>query len=89
MAEFSQALEDFIDKVKSDPDLQAKIMAATSAEDALAVARSAGFELSLDDYDAYYSAGSELSDDELTEVAGGRGQSSGLHTCCPLYVSCR
>lgn len=88
MAEFSQALEDFLAKVKSDPDLQAKILAATSADDALAVARDAGFELTLDDYDAYHAAGSELSDAELDEVAGGAGGGSFVKTCCAPYVSC-
>ncbi len=90
MAEFSQALEDFLAKVKADPDLQAKILAATSADDALAIARDAGFELTLDDYDAYNAAGSELSEEELNEVAGGGGAriASGKATCCAPYISC-
>ena len=88
MAEFSQALEDFLAKVKADPDLQAKVLAAASAEDALAVAKEAGFELTLDDYDAYHAAGSELSEAELDEVAGGRSAGSFIQTCCAPYVSC-
>ena len=62
----------FIAKVQSDIDLLAKMNAVTDADGAIAIAKSAGFEITAGDLIRQQAKiTSELSDDELEKVSGG------------------
>ena len=64
-----EQLKAFLEKVKDDTSLQEKLKAAADSDAVLAIAKEAGFSISADDLK---NAQSELSDEELEGVAGGR-----------------
>ena len=64
-----EQLKAFIAKVKGDTSLQEKLKAAADSDAVLAIAKEAGFSISADDLK---NAQSEISDEELEGVAGGR-----------------
>ena len=64
-----EQLKAFLEKVKADTSLQEKLKAAVDADAVTAIAKDAGFSISADDLKK---AQSELSDEELEGVAGGR-----------------
>ena len=64
-----QQLKAFLEKVKRDTGLQEKLKAASDANTVAAIAKEAGFSISVDDLK---NAQSELSDEELEGAAGGR-----------------
>ena len=59
----------FLEKVKSDEDLLAKLSDATGGEDRLNIAKSEGFEFSKEEM---LKVQEELGDKELASVVGGR-----------------
>ena len=63
-----EQLKAFLEKVKSDTSLQEKLKAAADADAVLAIAKEAGFSVSVDDLK---SAQSKLSEEELEGAAGG------------------
>ena len=63
-----EQLKAFLEKVKADSSLQEKLKAAADADAVAAIAKEAGFSISVDDLTK---AQSELSDQELESVAGG------------------
>ena len=63
-----EQLKAFLEKVKSDTNLQEKLKAADDAEAVAEIAKEAGFSISVDDITQ---AQSELSDQDLEGVAGG------------------
>ena len=63
-----QQLKAFLEKVKRDTALQEKLKAASDANTVAAIAKEAGFSISVDDLK---NAQSEISDEELEGVAGG------------------
>ena len=63
-----EQLKAFIAKVKDDSRLQEKLKAAADTDAVVAIAKGAGFSISPDDID---NAQSELSDEEMENVAGG------------------
>ena len=63
-----EQLKAFLEKVKGDTSLQEKLKAAADADAVAAIAKEAGFSISVDDLTK---AQSELSDQELESVAGG------------------
>ena len=65
-----EQLKAFIEKVKGDTTLQAKLKAAADSDAVLAIAKEAGFSISADDLK---NAQSEVSEEELEGVAGGVG----------------
>ena len=65
-----EQLKSFLEKVKTDTSLQEKLKAATEFDAALAIAKEAGFAVTADDIQSIQSA-TDLSDDELEDVAGG------------------
>ena len=69
-----EQLKAFLEKVKGDTSLQEKLEAAADADAVTAIAKEAGFSISADDLK---NAQSELSDEELEGVAGGRGAGGG------------
>ena len=65
-----EQLKSFLEKVKADTSLQEKLKAAADADAVLEIAKEAGFSISTADLEK---AQSELSDEELEGLAGGRG----------------
>ena len=63
-----EQLDAFLAKVKDDSGLQANIQSATSPEEIVKIATTAGFAISREDLDAQ----SELSTTELESIAGGK-----------------
>ena len=64
-----EQLKAFLEKVKGDNNLQEKLKAAGDADAVVAIAKEAGFSISADDLK---NAQSEISEEELEGVAGGR-----------------
>ena len=73
-----EQLNAFLEKVKSDTELQEKLKAAGSPEAAIEIAKAAGFSITAEDMQ---SSTIELSDEELEGAAGG---GSGLYGCPPV-----
>ena len=73
-----EQLKAFLEKVKSDTELQEKLKAAASPEAAIEIAKEAGFLITAEDMQ---SSTIELSDEELEGAAGG---GSGLYGCPPV-----
>ena len=64
-----EQLKAFLEKVKANTSLQEKLKAASDADAVVAIAKEAGFSISVDDLKK---AQSEISEEELEGVAGGR-----------------
>ena len=64
-----EQLKAFLEKVKADTSLQEKLKTAVNANAVAAIAKDAGFVISFDDLK---NAQSEISDQELEGVAGGK-----------------
>ena len=73
-----EQLKAFLEKLKSDTELQEKLKAAGSNEAAIEIAKAAGFSITAEDMQ---SSTIELSDEELEGAAGG---GSGLYGCPPV-----
>ena len=67
-----EQLNAFLEKVKSDAELQEKLKAAASQEAALELAKEAGFSMTAEDIQPIQSESVGLTDDELEGAAGGR-----------------
>ena len=65
-----EQLKAFLEKLKSDTELQEKLKAAGSNEAAIEIAKAAGFSITAEDMQ---SSTIELSDEELEGAAGGYG----------------
>ena len=63
-----EQLKAFLEKVKADTSLQEKLKAASDADAVVSLAKEAGFSISADDLK---NAQSEISEEELENVAGG------------------
>ena len=81
-----EQLKAFLEKVKADSSLQEKLKAAADANAVTAIAKEAGFSISVDDLTK---AQSELSDEELEGVAGGFWHTSTFSRCCKDVVNDR
>ena len=66
-----EQLKAFLEKVKSDTELQEKLKAAASPEAGLEIAKKAGFSITSEDIQLMQSATGEVSDEELEGAAGG------------------
>ncbi len=66
-----EQLKAFLEKIKGDTSLQEKLKAAADSDAVLAIAKEAGFSISADDLTQ---AQSELSEEELEGVAGGKAK---------------
>ncbi|WP_114993121.1 Nif11-like leader peptide family natural product precursor [Synechococcus sp. UW179A] len=64
-------LKAFLEKVKSDTELQEKIKSVTSPEAAIEIAKDAGFSITSEDIQSMKSKSPEVSDQELEGAAGG------------------
>ena len=67
-----EQLKAFLEKVKSDTELQEKLKAASTPEAAMDIAKAAGFAITAEDIQSMQSQSGELSDEELEDAAGGR-----------------
>ena len=63
-----EQLKAFLEKVKADTSLLEKLKSASDSDAILAIAKEAGFSISSDDLKK---AQSEVSEEELEDVAGG------------------
>ena len=63
-----EQLKAFLAKAKDDQSIQDKLKVAADAEAVVAIAKEAGFMISIDDWN---NAQSEVSDEELESAAGG------------------
>ena len=63
-----EQLKAFLEKVKADTSLQEKLKAGANQDAVLAIAKEAGFMVSVEDLQK---AVAEISEDELSEVNGG------------------
>ena len=64
-----EQLKAFLEKVKSDTELQEKLKASASPEAAVEIAKDAGFAITAEDIQSMQSQ--EVSDEELENIAGG------------------
>ena len=71
-------LKAFLEKVKSDTSLQEKLKAAADSDAVLAIAKEAGFSVSVDDLKNAQSEISGLTEEELEGAAGG----ACAYSCC-------
>ena len=74
-----EQLNAFLEKVKSDTELQKKLKAATDAEATVEIAKEAGFSITAEDIQSMQSE--ELSDEELEGAAGGQRGNRTIQTC--------
>ena len=65
-----EQLKAFLEKVKGDTSLQAKLKAASDADAVVAIAKDAGFMITAEELK---NAQAEVSDEELEGAAGGTG----------------
>ena len=63
-----EQLKAFLEKVKADSSLQEKLKTNADVEEVVAIAKEAGFMISVDEFKM---AQAEISDEELEGVAGG------------------
>ena len=67
-----EQLNAFLEKVKSDAELQEKLKASADANAVVAIAKEAGFSITAEDIQSMQSSTVELSDEELEIAAGGK-----------------
>jgi predicted ribosomally synthesized peptide with nif11-like leader len=73
-----EQLKAFLEAVKADAGLQEKIKGAAGVDAVVAIAKAAGFVISVEELKMAQAA--EISDEELEGVAGGAGSSWGDST---------
>ena len=79
-----EQLKAFLEKVKGETILQEKLKAAADSDAVVAIAKEAGFSISVDDLKSAQSA--DLSDKELEGVAGGIFRMGILYYEKPKYL---
>ena len=84
-----EQLKAFLEKVKSDTELQEKLKAAASPDAAIEIAKDAGFSITAEDIQSMQSATVELSDEELEGASGGWGRQCRDRRRCTLGSSLR
>ena len=91
-----EQLKSFLEKVKSDTELQEKLKAAVSAEATVEIAKEAGFSITAEDIQSMQSTTVDMSDAELEAAAGGGIYEQETIRCrtndvgnCPRTYHCR
>lgn len=80
------AIDDFFKALADNEDLRNKVSSASSAADAVKVAAGAGFSISEAELiQAYKSRMSQMSEEQLSSVAGGKS-SNKSSACCKVNV---
>ena len=82
-----EQLKAFLEKVKSDAELQEKLKAAITPEAALQITKDAGFAITTEDIQLMQSQSREVSDNELEAAAGGNAVCHVADTMCRLSRS--
>lgn len=77
-------LKAFLEAIKSDPDLQAKLQGASDPEAVVAIAKSAGFVFTGEELAR---SQAEVSEDQLEAVSGGVHSPTWYVSCNPAPVS--
>ena len=72
-----EQLKAFLEKVKSDTELQEKLNGAADADAVAEIAKEAGFAITAEDIQSMQSQSGEVSDEELEGAAGG-GHQTGI-----------
>ena len=72
-----EQLKAFLEKVKSDTELQEKLNGAADADAVAEIAKEAGFAITAEDIQSMQSQSGEVSDEELEGAAGG-GRQTGI-----------
>ena len=80
-----EQLKAFLEKVKSDTELQVNLKAAADSNAVVSIAKKNGFNISTDDLKKAQS--SEPTDNELERAAGGCG--IGSSSCCFMESICQ
>jgi len=75
-----EQLKAFLEKVQSDTSLQEKLKAAADTNAVTAIAKEAGFMVSVDELKEF----SEISEEELESLAGG-GACGDSRVCTDMY----
>ena len=77
------AIDDFFQALADNEELRKKINSATSAPDAVEIAANAGFSITEAELiQAYRSRMAEMSEEQLSSVAGGKNDSNKKSACC-------
>ena len=71
-----EQLKAFLEAVKADEGLQEQLKAVADPDAVVAIAKAAGFLISVDAVDELKKAQSEISEEELRSIAGGRGSTT-------------
>ena len=66
-----EQLKAFLEKVKSDTELQEKLKAAADIDAVLSIAKEAGFAIASEDIQSMQPQSGEVSDEDLESAAGG------------------
>ena len=72
-----EQLKAFLEKVKSNTELQEKLNGAADADAVAEIAKEAGFAITAEDIQSMQSQSGEVSDEELEGAAGG-GRQTGI-----------
>ena len=78
-----ESLKAFLEKVKDDTSLQEKLKGVSDANAVAAIAKEAGFSISVDGINKTQS---ELSDEELEGVAGGSTVRQHSNETCKAHI---
>ena len=77
------AIDDFFKALGDDSELRDKMSNAPSAADAVKIAAAAGFTITEQELiEAYKSRMSEMTEEQLSSVAGGKNDSNKKSSCC-------
>ena len=77
------AIDDFFKALGDDSGLRDKMSNAPSAADAVKIAAAAGFTITEQQLiEAYKSRMSEMTEEQLSSVAGGKNDSNKKSSCC-------
>ena len=77
------SIDDFFKALGNDTGLRDKVGNAPSAAEAVKVAAAAGFSITEQELiDAYKSRMSEMTEEQLSSVAGGKSDSNNKSSCC-------
>jgi predicted ribosomally synthesized peptide with nif11-like leader len=77
-----EQLKAFLEAVKADAGLQKQLKAAKDVDAVVAIAKSVGYAISVDELKKSQAA--EISDEELEEVAGGAGSFNSSACVCKV-----
>lgn len=78
----SEATRAFVERMKSDEDFKARVMAAETVEARVGLINAEGFDCTAAEIEAH---AAELGDAELGKVVGGEPEACGVAACTPAF----